>query len=69
MLRNLSASGLARLEALTQFAGVNRLARLSVDDGEFVIDVSKLMATGWRPQVETRAGIVRMMRAENGAAA
>jgi len=37
--------------------------------GEFVIDVSKLMATGWRPLVETRAGIVRMMRAENGAAA
>ncbi|MGH6734989.1 MAG: NAD-dependent epimerase/dehydratase family protein [Methyloceanibacter sp.] len=37
--------------------------------GEFVVDVSKLMATGWRPHVETHAGIIRMMRAENGAAA
>jgi nucleoside-diphosphate-sugar epimerase len=37
--------------------------------GAFVVDVSKLMATGWRPSVETHAGIVRMMRAENGAAA
>ncbi|MEZ5873292.1 MAG: NAD-dependent epimerase/dehydratase family protein [Hyphomicrobiales bacterium] len=37
--------------------------------GTFVIDASKLMATGWRPHVETHAGIVRMMRAENGAGA
>jgi UDP-glucose 4-epimerase len=37
--------------------------------GTFVIDVSKLMATGWRPHVEAHGGIVRMMRAENGAAA
>ncbi len=36
--------------------------------GPFVVDVSKLMATGWRPAIETHAGIVRMMRAENGAA-
>ncbi len=36
--------------------------------GRFVIDASKLMATGWQPSVETRDGIVRMMRAENGAA-
>jgi UDP-glucose 4-epimerase len=36
--------------------------------GAFEVDVSKLMSTGWRPQVETQAGIVRMMRAENGAA-
>jgi nucleoside-diphosphate-sugar epimerase len=35
--------------------------------GQFVVDVSKLLATGWKPHVETRAGIVRMMRAENGA--
>jgi len=32
--------------------------------GEFVIDPSKLMATGWQPSVETHAGIVAMMRAE-----
>jgi nucleoside-diphosphate-sugar epimerase len=37
--------------------------------GSFVIDASKLMAIGWRPGVKTRDGIVRMMRAENGAAA
>ncbi len=36
--------------------------------GSFVVDVSKLMATGWTPHVETHAGIVRMIRAENGAA-
>lgn len=30
--------------------------------GAFEIDPSKLMATGWRPEVETRDGIVRMMR-------
>lgn len=36
--------------------------------GAFVVDVSKLMATGWRPPVKTHDGIVRMMRAENGAA-
>jgi nucleoside-diphosphate-sugar epimerase len=36
--------------------------------GSFVVDVSKLMATGWTPQVETHAGIARMMRTENGAA-
>ena len=36
--------------------------------GQFVIDASKLMSTGWQPSVETRAGLVRMMRAENGAA-
>lgn len=37
--------------------------------GSFVIDVSKLMATGWKPNVETHAGIVDMMRAETGAGA
>jgi UDP-glucose 4-epimerase len=37
--------------------------------GQFVVDISKLLATGWTPQVETHAGIVQMMRAENGAAA
>jgi len=37
--------------------------------GPFVIDVSKLLATGWTPTVETHDGIVRMMRAESGAAA
>src|SRR5665811_253754 len=36
--------------------------------GRFVIDVSKLMAAGWRPAIETHAGIVAMMAAENGAA-
>jgi UDP-glucose 4-epimerase len=36
--------------------------------GRFVIDPGKLLATGWQPTVETRDGIVRMMRAENGAA-
>jgi nucleoside-diphosphate-sugar epimerase len=34
--------------------------------GNFVIDASKLLGIGWRPKIETRAGIVRMMRAENG---
>jgi len=33
LLRNLSADGLAAIEALTEFARVHRLARLSVDDG------------------------------------
>lgn len=37
--------------------------------GDFVIDASKLTGIGWHPEVETRAGIARMMRAENGAAA
>jgi UDP-glucose 4-epimerase len=37
--------------------------------GNFVIDPSKLMGIGWRPGVATKDGIVRMMRAENGAAA
>lgn len=33
LLRNVSANGLAAIEALTEFAGVHRLARLSIDDG------------------------------------
>jgi UDP-glucose 4-epimerase len=37
--------------------------------GNFVIDASKLMGIGWRPAVATRDGIVKMMRAENGATA
>jgi nucleoside-diphosphate-sugar epimerase len=37
--------------------------------GSFVVDAAKLMGIGWRPAVKTRDGIVRMMRAENGAAA
>src|SRR5215469_14219976 len=37
--------------------------------GNFVIDASKLMGIGWRPSVSTRDGIVKMMRAENGAKA
>jgi UDP-glucose 4-epimerase len=37
--------------------------------GNFVIDASKLMGIGWRPAISTHDGIVRMMRAENGAAA
>jgi UDP-glucose 4-epimerase len=36
--------------------------------GEFVIDPAKLIGIGWRPSVATHDGIVRMMRAENGAA-
>jgi len=36
--------------------------------GEFVVDPSKLIGIGWRPSVSTHDGIVRMMRAENGAA-
>ncbi|HWM32592.1 MAG TPA: NAD-dependent epimerase/dehydratase family protein [Methyloceanibacter sp.] len=35
--------------------------------GEFVISSAKLMGIGWRPAVATHDGIVRMMRAENGA--
>lgn len=34
--------------------------------GQFVIDPGKLMATGWQPTVETREGILRMIRAETG---
>jgi UDP-glucose 4-epimerase len=37
--------------------------------GGFVINPGKLMGIGWRPAIGTREGIVRMMRAENGAAA
>ena len=37
--------------------------------GSFVIDVSKLMRSGWQPSVETHAGIAAMMRAEDGASA
>jgi UDP-glucose 4-epimerase len=36
--------------------------------GNFVIDASKLIYIGWRPAISTHDGIVRMMRAENGAA-
>jgi UDP-glucose 4-epimerase len=36
--------------------------------GDFVVDASKLMDIGWRPEVETRAGITSMMRAANGSA-
>jgi UDP-glucose 4-epimerase len=36
--------------------------------GDFVVDASKLMGISWQPKVETRAGIARMMRAENGSA-
>ena len=35
----------------------------------FVIDASKLAGLGWRPEVATREGLARMMRAENGSAA
>lgn len=34
LLRNVRAEGLTAIEALTEFAAANRLARLSVDDGE-----------------------------------
>jgi len=34
--------------------------------GAFVIDASKLMDTGWQPTVESRDGITRMMRTDNG---
>jgi nucleoside-diphosphate-sugar epimerase len=37
--------------------------------GNFIIDASKLMSIGWRPQVATGEGIAKMMRAENGATA
>ena len=36
--------------------------------GAFVIDTSKLRATGWQPTVESRDGITAMMRSENGEA-
>lgn len=36
---------------------------------EFVVDASKLRGIGWRPSIATHDGIVRMMRAENGAGA
>ncbi len=37
--------------------------------GDFVISPAKLMGIGWRPQIATRDGIVRMMRDETGATA
>jgi UDP-glucose 4-epimerase len=37
--------------------------------GNFVVDASKLRSIGWRPAIDSHDGIVRMMRAENGAAA
>jgi nucleoside-diphosphate-sugar epimerase len=37
--------------------------------GPFVIDVSKLIASGWTPEIETYSGIVRMMRCESGGGA
>jgi nucleoside-diphosphate-sugar epimerase len=37
--------------------------------GAFVVDASKLTGLGWRPAIATHDGIIRMMRAENGAAA
>jgi nucleoside-diphosphate-sugar epimerase len=36
--------------------------------GEFIVDTAKLRGIGWAPVISTRDGIVRMMRAENGAA-
>jgi nucleoside-diphosphate-sugar epimerase len=36
--------------------------------GEFIVDASKLRRIGWASAVSTHDGIVRMMRAENGAA-
>lgn len=35
--------------------------------GEFIVDASKLRRIGWAPAISTQDGIVRMMRAENGA--
>jgi UDP-glucose 4-epimerase len=35
--------------------------------GAFVIDASKLMGIGWRPEITTREGIIAMMRSGNGA--
>ncbi len=37
--------------------------------GEFIVDASKLRRIGWTQTISTHDGIVRMMRAENGAAA
>ena len=36
--------------------------------GNFIVDTAKLQQIGWRPAIATHDGIVRMMRAENGAA-
>lgn len=36
--------------------------------GQFVINPAKLMATGWKPEVQTRDGLVRMICAEKSAA-
>jgi UDP-glucose 4-epimerase len=35
--------------------------------GQFVISPAKLMAIGWRAPISTHDGVIRMMRAENGA--
>lgn len=55
--------GVKRL--MTTFGKEAEWERIS---GNFVIDASKLMGIGWRPAISTHDGIVRMMRAENGAA-
>ncbi|HXG78932.1 MAG TPA: NAD-dependent epimerase/dehydratase family protein [Methyloceanibacter sp.] len=60
-LVNLPLGGVKRiLKTFGREADFERIA------GNFVIDVSKLLAIGWQPKIETRAGIARMMRSENG---
>lgn len=60
-LVNMPAGGVRRLlKTFGREADWERIA------GNFVVDASKLMGIGWEPKIETRAGIVRMMRAENG---
>ena len=34
--------------------------------GDLVVDTSKLESAGWRPAIDTYAGLLEMMRAEDG---
>jgi UDP-glucose 4-epimerase len=62
-LVNVPLGGIKRL--MRSFGKEAEWERIS---GNFVIDASKLMGIGGRPALSTHDGIVRMMRAENGAA-
>jgi UDP-glucose 4-epimerase len=62
-LVNVPAGAIRRL--MKSFGREAEWERISTS---FVVDASKLRGIGWSPSVETRAGLARMMRAENGAA-
>ncbi|HEX2446804.1 MAG TPA: NAD-dependent epimerase/dehydratase family protein [Methyloceanibacter sp.] len=62
-LVNVPAGAIMRL--MKSFGREAEWERISTS---FVIDAAKLRGIGWTPTVETREGLARMMRSENGAA-